>query len=1097
MAKMQKFFHTLNENLFFILSTFLLIFIPLFPKIPLFDILPGYIVRVRPEDFLVLCTALVWLRDIRAKRIVWNTSYFWFVFFYACAGLLSILLGIFLLKTIPLQLVHIAKSALHFIRYLEYFSVFFFFYSAMKTKRHIVIAFTVLTLTLLGVVGYGLGQKYLHFPVYSTMNREYSKGEKLYLENDARPQSTFAGPYDLAAFLVITLPLLFSLSLGVGRSRSLFIRVTTFIALQTAHLLGLGMLVLTGSAISLTGYILAMIIVLVLHLIRLPSIKLRVFWGSMALIMCIMSIISIWIVMPQRIRDKAVGFMNLPGQRSTPTDLVGDGYETKTVQIENPDGSLRTITIREKSAWSENALKYGLSMGIRLDTLWPQAILGFLRNPFTGSGYGTLAMLDSQKFMEADSTDNNFFRTIGETGLFGFITFYGIVLFLIRDVSKLIRAHNTQTAAASIGFIGSTFGLLTTAAYLDVFAASKVAFIFWGLAGLMLKNVQLEQTSIEQKESLLKHIVNVKDHVVAHWPLYVVFIFSFFTLHQNPYMNHNPTKDIDSISRGVEQLASARCFLNFQRFDLCRNTGLTLAPHPSLYVLMLTPLLFVFHNYGVFYYLSIGIIFLIIFCTYRFIHKRTQNQRFIFLSLTSIPVVAMLFRFTNAPLTDFQLFFIIVGFPLISLGFLRVLKHQLIQTHLSTQKGFFTTLTLLLIVSFFSSNITTRFRNISPNFAYAAVQLANNFIISTNTSSYLITTLNPYFVDLYSSNNYSLLPLSKAQEYASSFAQVWGVSNSTTLQHAYDSLLRFGSQIFVSDYGIYAHPAYTKDFLILKQSYDLAYTSLGCNETCNLYAVQLAKPLVSDDIVSVFNGKRLSINQVTSPYEFSIVSSRFDTKLSDPNARFTTVSFTKKLQPLKEAKSSFLFLTGDFANDDSSQSAKYVVDNFVDKVSFPVLYNAGNFDTMPSKYFKPGFQTFFTHSEYVILLDVDQYSHINIDQQLHFYTTLLRLEKLPQIKNLFIVAHDLDWQNINDPINATHMIERKLKDFPYLNVYIVSANHSSNLLANDNWFALKKDNTSNITYVSGLVAGNNRDHYIQVQINEKGEARIEGKKLAQ
>jgi hypothetical protein len=114
--------------------------------------------------------------------------------------------------------------------------MFFFFFSAVKTRKHVVIACTALTLTLLGVVGYGFGQKYLHFPVYSTMNREYSKGEKLYLENGARPQSTFAGHYDLAAFLVIVLPLLFSF-VGTWQLRSFFTRIMTFSILQIVHLL--------------------------------------------------------------------------------------------------------------------------------------------------------------------------------------------------------------------------------------------------------------------------------------------------------------------------------------------------------------------------------------------------------------------------------------------------------------------------------------------------------------------------------------------------------------------------------------------------------------------------------------------------------------------------------------------------------------------------------------------------------------------------------------------------------------------------------------------------------------------------------------------
>ena len=39
------------------------------------------------------------------------------------------------------------------------------------------------------------------------MNREFSKGMRLYLSEYARVQSTFAGHYDLGAYLVVVLPL--------------------------------------------------------------------------------------------------------------------------------------------------------------------------------------------------------------------------------------------------------------------------------------------------------------------------------------------------------------------------------------------------------------------------------------------------------------------------------------------------------------------------------------------------------------------------------------------------------------------------------------------------------------------------------------------------------------------------------------------------------------------------------------------------------------------------------------------------------------------------------------------------------------------------
>lgn len=1088
MDKMRTLIHTLNDNLLFILSTFLLVFIPLFPKIPLFDILPGYIVRVRPEDFLVLCTALVWLRDVRAKRAQWNMSYFWLVLFYACAGLLSITLGILLLQTIPLQPIHIGKSALHFIRYLEYFSVFFFLFSAIKTKKQVVIVFTALVITILGVVGYGFGQKYAHFPVYSTMNREYSKGEKLYLENDARPQSTFAGHYDLAAFLVIVLPLIFSLSLGAARSRSLLTRLSIFTVLQVVHILGLAMLVLTASAISLVGYIIAMGVVLLLHLARLPTIKQRFFWGLVVLCVGIISISLLWTVLPQRIKDKAIGFVQKTTQRSTPTDLVGDGFETKTIQTINSDGSVSTSVIREQGTWSENALKYGLSMGIRLDTLWPQAGLGFTRNPLSGSGYGTLAMLDTQKFMEADSTDNNFFRTFGETGILGFITFYGVVFFLLIDVFQATRSRDEQIAAASIGFTGSILGLITTAAYLDVFAASKVAFVFWAIAGVVIKISMLKQGFFEKHTDVLHRVKRVLGHFTLHWPIYITIIISFFMLHQNPYMEHNPTKDLESSIGGVEQLASARCFLQFKRFDLCRNTGLSLQSHTSLYVFLLTPLLALLHNYGAFYYLNLALILLTMLATYVVIQHRVRKKRFVFLILLIFPFTSTLFHFSYAPLTDVQLLTLVVGLPLIAYWSPLLLKHRKIQTCISSKRGFFILLTGMVVYGMLFSGVFSRFRNIALNFSYYAIQLANASISSTpSAQAYLVTALNPYFIDLYSSSRYSLLPLSSAQQYTRSLAKVWGIANTSDLRSTYTSLLTLRSKVYLSDYGVNSKPEYLRDFLNTKQSFTLTYKALGCNEQCNLYEVNLPKTLVSNNPRSPFTAGVLYPDTLIPSYQFSIVSSRFETALTDQDNSATTQTFVKKVLPIKEAPNAFLILTGDAISDTASTSAAYFTQEFAQKLPYPTLYNEGNHDKIPKKYFTSGFQTFFTNSEYFIFLDVDKDSHLSMEQQLQFYTTLLQIEKLPQIKNLFIISHDLNWQNKEDPINAIHMIERKLQDFPYLNTFIVTANHA---LQKDNWYEVKRDVKRNRTYISSLVAGNTKDIYIQISVDEQRKVHL-------
>ncbi len=199
------------------LTLFLFVFIPLFPKIPLFDAIPGYLVRVRLEDVLVLLTGAFWLVLAKKGLIVWKNEMLSLVIFYAGTGLLSILSGVILLQTIPFQPLHLGKSFLHFFRYLEYFSLFFFAASSIRTQKHIAYVIGLLATTILVVTIYGYGQLNWHWPLFSTMNRESSKGERLYLTEFARVQSTFAGHYDMAAFLALSLPILLGVTLFINK----------------------------------------------------------------------------------------------------------------------------------------------------------------------------------------------------------------------------------------------------------------------------------------------------------------------------------------------------------------------------------------------------------------------------------------------------------------------------------------------------------------------------------------------------------------------------------------------------------------------------------------------------------------------------------------------------------------------------------------------------------------------------------------------------------------------------------------------------------------------------------------------------------------
>ena len=222
MLKFSKWFKPsltwLDNHILEYLSLALLVIIPLYPKIPLADILPGYIVRIRFDDLIVGLTFAIWIVWLVRKKVTLKGNPLLIpILIYLIIGFISSLSAIFITKTVPLQTLHMEKIFLHWARRIEYFSVFFIFFSSIKSLAQIKKYVYLLAAVLLLVSIYGFGQKYLYWPAYSTMNREFSKGIKLYLTENARVLSTFGGHYDLAAYLMMALTVFIPLAMVVKK----------------------------------------------------------------------------------------------------------------------------------------------------------------------------------------------------------------------------------------------------------------------------------------------------------------------------------------------------------------------------------------------------------------------------------------------------------------------------------------------------------------------------------------------------------------------------------------------------------------------------------------------------------------------------------------------------------------------------------------------------------------------------------------------------------------------------------------------------------------------------------------------------------------
>ena len=516
---MSKLLKWLDNHILEYLSLALLIFIPLYPKIPIADLIPGYLVRLRLDDLLVGFAFAIWLIWLIRKKVTLKGNPLIIpILIYIAIGFISSLAAIFITKTVPLSSIHIEKLFLNWARRIEYFSIFFVFFSSIKSLTQIKKYIYLAAFVLLAVSIYGFGQKYLYWPAFSTMNREFSKGVKLYLTEHARVLSTFGGHYDLAAYLMIVLTLFIPLGLTVKR----WLLKLFFL---TVSLAGFWLLILTVSRTSFLAYLVSITVVFTILITKkgwlwslsrwlvvvAVSLGIMLSFGDLsdrfAHLLKLDTLKTSFALRPikkEPPKGSQAAYLDI-GSRSdippstqrptTGSPITGavpsDVYENIPEFGASGEGLPATLAAKPR-IYSQAAVQYDLSTGIRLDYTWPQAIKGFMRSPLFGSGYSTLTKKNIEDFTEAESTDNDFLRALGETGLLGFLAFFGMIAFIvwyaIANFKKISDPFYFVVVAASTAAI---IGLLVNAIYIDVFEASKVAYTFWIMVAILFATIKL------------------------------------------------------------------------------------------------------------------------------------------------------------------------------------------------------------------------------------------------------------------------------------------------------------------------------------------------------------------------------------------------------------------------------------------------------------------------------------------------------------------------------------------------------------------------------------------------------------------------------
>lgn len=462
---MQRLSLLFEKNLFLgVIALF--IFIPLYPKFPLFNI-PGTYVAIRTEDFLIALVALCWLvavipniKNFLKQNIVQAILIFWFF------GGLSLFSGIFVTQTVTPHL-----GILHYLRRIEVMLLFFIAWQAFKTRKQIKAWLTIMLVTTLIIVLYGFGQQWLSFPVISTTNKEFSKGLILFLTPDARVNSTFAGHYDLAAYLAIFLTMATALLIYY---KSLFKRVI----IAGVSLLGFILLALTAARVSFVATIAGVTSVL---------------WFSRQkkLILVLIGLIFLAFIISPELRHRTIATLTVNlygggGPKYTPPPQKIN--PTKTFSIENGiDGSSTPFGVPVDVVPGEpiNTTELGVyrSFGIRLNEEWPRAIRTFTKNPILGTGYSSISI----------ATDNDYLRSLGETGFLGTISLALIWVIIFKKIWRFIKLKTHGLSFyLIIGIFAALLAMFLNAIFIDILESSKISQILWMLSGVGFATINME-----------------------------------------------------------------------------------------------------------------------------------------------------------------------------------------------------------------------------------------------------------------------------------------------------------------------------------------------------------------------------------------------------------------------------------------------------------------------------------------------------------------------------------------------------------------------------------------------------------------------------
>lgn len=465
-------------------------FVLVFPKISLIQ-LSNFATPVRLEDFLLLVLLALFAFK---KNFLKNFS-------RALLSPISILIIswlslMFVSTTYNVVFNHLSVlSFLFVLRFIEYAALFYLGYAVAPSKKFRSVCFNVLIavgilvsawalLQIMGVAG-GFGGGFYQYT---------------YIKGTDRAFASFSGPYELAGFLIVLIPITAAMFMVAKNRKSKFF----YLAALVAAIMAMGF---SGARFPV---ICAFLAVLSLSLVR-RELKYRLTVGVLALMTLLMPFfVSDTLVLRfQFLAGTFEGFRKEEAARQIwqeqeiQKELLSPVVEEEetaadkkaAISQEEVEKSLnlagkvkKRISIfvagveEKRSAFVKRIEEKGFllleklketdpSLRWRLGETWPRAIAKVKSNPLLGGGMGSIGV----------GLDGEYATLLGETGLLGLAVFIILLKKIITETLKKVRGDVLAFTLISI-----TIGLAANAIFADIFRASKIAFLFWYLVGASL-----------------------------------------------------------------------------------------------------------------------------------------------------------------------------------------------------------------------------------------------------------------------------------------------------------------------------------------------------------------------------------------------------------------------------------------------------------------------------------------------------------------------------------------------------------------------------------------------------------------------------------